>query len=375
MLGRVIEKFRNKPFKKKLPFLIPPLVAIIVGVGVYVYLSIANVWVKGKPLKNLAQDSSSPISLPADDPTINVLFLGMGGPGHEGSTLTDSNILVHIDTVNKKAAIVTIPRDLWVPIPANGDKTTFYKINMAYAIGADPNGYQERKDEFKGASGGGNLAKYVVSFVTGLRVDKFVAVDFVGFQRVLGLLGGIDVNVPKTYDDYYYPVIGKELDLCGFSPDKVYELNQNYSGFDLEKQFSCRYEHIHFDQGKMHMQGELALKYVRSRHGDSDFGRSQRQAVVLEAIKNKIVSLDVVGKSGKLLDQISSNVRTDIGKDEIKGLADLIGNSNDYKITKIYLTEDNVLATSKSNAGAFILVPKQGNNKWDQIHTLIKESI
>lgn len=374
MLGRLVKRFRKLSRKNKLLFLIPPTVALLAGIGVYLYLTFSNVWVKGKPLENLATDASSPINLPEDDPSINVLFLGTGGPGHEGSNLSDSNILVHVDTQSKKAAIITIPRDLWVPIPTNGDKTTFNKINMAYAIGLDDS-YSQKKDEFKGEAGGGNLSKYVASFVTGMRVDKFVEVDFVGFQRVIGLLGGIKVNVPKTYDDYYYPVIGKELDLCGFSPDKVYEINQDYTGFDLEKQFTCRYEHIHFDQGQMQMSGELALKYVRSRHGDNDFGRSERQAAVLKGIEDKIVSLNVVKNGGKLLDQLNANVRTDIGKDEIKALAALIGNPDDYQITDIHLTEDNVLVQSKSSGGAFILIPKAGNNNWAGIHDFIKQSL
>ncbi|MCK4588200.1 LCP family protein [Candidatus Woesebacteria bacterium] len=303
-------------------------------------------------------EETASITLPEDDPTTNVILLGMGGPGHEGATLTDTNILVRINTQDKKAAIITIPRDLWVPIPSGNERTTFNKLNKAYALG------------------GGELSKDVISAVTGLRVDKFIAVDFVGFQRIFGLLGGIKVNVPKDYDDYFYPLKGKELELCGLSPEKMQEVHEKYSGFELEKQFECRFEHIHFEKGEMKMEGEVALKYVRSRHGNDggDFGRSERQTVVLEGLKEKLISLEIVKKSPKLLDAIIKNVKTDITLDEIKDFYDLVGNSDEYEITTVHLTEDNVL-TSSNGLNGFILLPKEGNNQWKEIREFIYNNL
>jgi anionic cell wall polymer biosynthesis LytR-Cps2A-Psr (LCP) family protein len=151
------------------------------------------------------------------------------------------------------------------------------------------------------------------------------------------------------------------------------EAHEKYSGFELEKQFECRFEHIHFEKGEMQMEGKVALKYVRSRHGNDggDFGRSERQTVVLEGLKEKLVSLDIVKKSPKLLDTIIKNVKTDITLDEIKDLYDLIDNSDEYEITTVHLTEDNVLTPSSGSGGAFILLPKEGNNKWKQIREFI----
>lgn len=323
--------------------------------GSYVYFSLAKVHVSGEELSP-TEETISVAEVPEDDPTTNVLLLGMGGQGHPGGTLSDANLLVHIDVNNKKAAIITIPRDLWVPIPGTGGRTTFNKLNKAYALG------------------GGEVSKQVVSSVTGLKVDKFIAVDFVGFQRIIGLLGGITVNAPEDYDDYFYPIKGRELDLCGMSPQEIQEVHEKYTGFQLEKQFECRYEHIHFEKGEQEMEGAVALKYVRSRHGDSDFGRAKRQAVVLEGLKEKLVSLEIVKNSPKLLDAIVDNVRTDISIEELKDFHDLVASPNEYETITIHLTEDNVL-TSSNGASGFILIPKQGNNNWASMHKYISEQM
>jgi anionic cell wall polymer biosynthesis LytR-Cps2A-Psr (LCP) family protein len=126
----------------------------------------------------------------------------------------------------------------------------------------------------------------------------------------------------------------------------------------------------------MKMEGEIALKYVRSRHGNDggDFGRSERQAVVLEGLKEKLISLEIVKKSPKLLDAVIKNVKTDITLDEIKDFYDLISNPDEYEITTVHLTEDNVL-TSSSGLNGFVLLPKEGNNQWKQIQDFIYNNL
>jgi LCP family protein required for cell wall assembly len=349
---KILKKLKQFFKKNYLPIVLFTSLFIISASATFIYFYRQRGLDKSE--ESLVTEESSSVTLPEDDPTTNVILLGMGGPGHEGATLTDTNILVRINTQDKKAAIITIPRDLWVPIPSGDERTTFNKLNKAYALG------------------GGELSKDVVSAVTGLRVDKFIAVDFVGFQRIFGLLGGIKVNVSKDYDDYFYPLKGKELELCGLSPEEMQEVHEKYSGFELEKQFECRFEHIHFEKGEMEMEGEVALKYVRSRHGNDggDFGRSERQTVVLEGLKEKLISLDIVKKSPKLLDAIIKNVKTDISLDEIKDFYDLVGNSDEYEITTVHLTEDNVL-TSSNGLNGFILLPKEGNNQWKEIREFI----
>lgn len=327
---------------------------IISTSGSYVYFSLDKVFVD-TPETSASEEVTELPETPADDRTTNVLIMGMGGPGHPGGTLSDANILLHIDTEAKKAAMITIPRDLWVPIPS-GSSYISNKFNKAHALG------------------GGELAKEVASSVTGLSVDKFIAVDFVGFQRVFGLLGEVTVDVPYHYEDSFYPIKGRELELCGKSPQEMQEVHAKYSGFELEKQFECRYEHIVFPEGEMEMEGEDALKFARSRHGDGDFGRSRRQLAVLKGLKDELISIDIVTKTPKLLNAIVDNVTTDITIEEIKAFNDLVQNPEEYEVVDIQLTEDNVLTSSNGGAG-FILIPKAGNNNWSDVKLFIGQTI
>ncbi len=350
------------------------VLAIVAGVaailaGVYLYLSSQKVFVKPPEPESFKNIPTSDI--PGN--FTNVVLLGHGGAGHDGGSLMDAVILLSVEPQEKKAAIISIPRDLWVPVPTDFGSTTYHKINEAYALALDGR-YPNKWQEFKGELGGWNLMKYTVGTVTGIIPKYFIAVDFGGFKKAIDILGGVSVKVAKTYDDFFYPIKGEEQNLCGKTLDEVEVLKQQYTGFELEKQFTCRYEHIHFDAGTMEMDGETALKYVRSRHGDGDFGRSERQFAVLEAIVGKAVSLGAIPKGGKVLDSLVSTTQTDLDKNEIKSLLELIGNPGDYKKVSIHLTEDNVLKQG-TFGGAFILTPKEGIGEFSGIKNLIKESI
>ncbi len=283
----------------------------------------------------------------------------------------DSIILASINLEEKKVVLISIPRDLYLFLPTDYENLTAKKINEAYAIGINNVHYPNKKPEFRGESGGWELMKYAVTKVTGIPINYFIAVDFSAFQKAIDVLGGVEVDIPNVYDDYYYPLKGKENETCGFSNQKITELHQKYSGFELEKQFTCRYEHIHFEKGKMMMDGATALKYTRSRHGDGDFGRSQRQFAVLAAIKDKAASLEIVKKGGALLNQLIKTVKTDLELTQIESLLDSLGSTDQYKIISVHLTEDNFLRSSAGAKGAFILVPKAGFDNFSEIKNFI----
>lgn len=308
-----------------------------------------------------ANDSISPTASPipivfAPAPEIlpekgvyNTVLLGYGGAGHEGSLLTDSIIVIHIDTNKKTAAMISIPRDLWV----SGNR----KINAEASV----NGFQNE---------GG-----VIKNVTGLPTDYFVSVDFGGFVKLINNLGGIRVTVPKTFDDPLYPITGLENETCGKTADEINALKAKYSDYQLEIQFTCRYEHLHFDKGPTNLDGTTALKFVRSRHGDSDFGRSERQFAVLKGVLTKLVSLHALDKTNQTIDTLSKIVRTNLNISAIRNLLDVIGPTGDYKITDIHLTLDNVLNEGKSDQGAYILYPKAGMFDFSQVKAFINNSI
>lgn len=254
-----------------------------------------------------------------DAKTFNILLTGYGGTGHSGGGLMDAIIVAHINVTDKKASLISFPRDFWF---------SGHKIN------ADPS----LKDALTG--------------VTGLPISNSIAIDFGSFIKMVDSIDGITVDVKKAYTDNFYPVRDKENELCGFSNEKIEEVHKLYSGFELEKQFTCRYETLRFPQGKLDMDGETALKYVRSRHGGSDFERSRHQFEVLKAILQKanIASIE----------QAFKFVTTDFNLESVQNMLSEIGNPLEYAVSYLGISTENILQNSTSTGGAYILIPKAG---------------
>lgn len=265
-----------------------------------------------------------------DAKTFNILLTGHGGVGHSGGGLMDAIIVVNVNVTDKKATLISFPRDFWF---------SGHKIN------ADPS----LKDALTG--------------VTGLPISNSIAIDFNSFVKMIDSIDGITVDVKKAYTDNFYPVRGKENELCDFSPEKVTELHQKYSSFELEKQFTCRYETISYGVGLNEMTGEEALKYVRSRHGGNDFERSRHQFEVLKAILQK-ANIASVSKAFAF-------VTTDLDLVKVQTMLSAIGNPLEYTVSYLGISDQNVLVNSKSPQGAYILVPKEGQN----IKDYMKESL
>jgi len=161
----------------------------------------------------------------------NLVLLGTGGEGHEGPDLADTVIFISIKLDTGQATLISIPRDVWVP-------SMRAKINSAYHYGF----------EKQATPGGLLLAKSAVSESVGQPVHFVVKIDFSAFVKAIDILGGIDINIDRSFTDDQYPIPGKENDACGGDP-----------------QTKCRYETLSFSDGPQHMDGSEALKFVRSR--------------------------------------------------------------------------------------------------------------
>ena len=258
------------------------------------------------------------------DGNVNVLFLGIAGGAHQGANLTDTIMVASYNLKTNQVYLLSIPRDLWLPALQS-------KANTAYQLGISQNN-------------GLDLAKTVMGNVLGIPIHYGLRIDFRGFVQTIDAIGGIEVDVEKSFDDYLYPIQGAENDLCGFREEEKDFSEEEAKALNIEsgkrkvfiapdgsiatdsaeedkgvKYFSCRYEHISFEKGKMTMNGAIALKYVRSRHGTngegSDFARSVRQGKVIQATRNKILSADTLfnpSKISELIKALGKSIDTDV---------------------------------------------------------------
>lgn len=241
---------------------------------------------------------------------INILLLGVDHrPGERCPCRTDVMMIATLNSRTMTAGLVTIPRDLYVPILGVGEQ----RINTAYFYG----------DLYKHPGGGPALAKKTVEYNFGRPVHYYVLVDFQGFRNAVDALGGIDVDVLKAIDDSKYPD-----DTLGKNPG---------------------YKPVHIPAGRVHMDGEMALEYVRTRNVDSDFGRSKRQIQVLLAMRDKALRPDWLPRLPVLLKSMWGMVDTDLSFQQVLAWApvvskvrvqDLVTGSIDQRMTVEFRTRE-----------------------------------
>lgn len=315
------------------------------------------------------------------DGRITVLLLGNAGGAYDGATLTDSLIVASFDPETKKAVLISIPRDLWI-------NDIEEKVNAVYQAGL-------KKDNGLG------FAKEEIGKIVGIPIDYAMRLDFSGFVKAVDLVGGVEVDVPKTFDDYNYPIEGKEDDLCG-NVDQEVELTPEQASVlkvdpgkrrvlitpsgnvaTTSADFACRFDHVRFVSGVTHMNGAEALVFVRSRMGTngegSDFARSRRQQRVIEAFRTKALSLETLANPQKvfgLLETFGKSFETDIPTSK---LLDLYAKSKNVTATESVVLGQ--LANGKSlfinppvgQYGAWVLVPP--DNDFSGVIDLVRQAL
>ncbi len=259
---------------------------------------------------------------------INVLLLGIGGSGHEGPYLTDSMLLAQIKPQTSEVAFVSIPRDWLTTLPNNlGDR----KINSVFAEG------MARTKSYDTA---GKWARQAVERLSGLTIPYFAVIDFAGFEKAINEVGGITVNIENSFSDAQFPD-----EKLGFLPTQT------------------------FTQGPEHMDGQRALIFARSRHGNnnegSDFARSLRQQKVIMAFKSKVFSKNLLASPNKLnnlLGILSDHFHTNLNPGEIYRLYELVKNQNIQQFLSLNLGLETGLVCPEIQAetGAYILIPCPG---------------
>ncbi|MGD2206777.1 MAG: LCP family protein [Anaerolineae bacterium] len=281
------------------------------------------------PVADVSEQSyQPPPSLPASTDRINVLLLGIDRRGKSGwGYRTDTIIIVTVDQANKTAGMLSIPRDLQLPIPGNGED----RINTANVYG-----YSK-----KYPGGGPALLKRTIEVAFDVPIDYYIMVDFSAFVKIVDTLGGIDVNVPSKLHDTMYP--------------------------DPQPGDPYGYKSIHFDPGWQHMDGQRALEYARSRMSTSDFDRARRQQLILLAIREKALSLNLIPRLPALAATMMDTVKTDMTLDEMVELARLAPKIDMTNIKRRVIQKPMVYGYRRDD-GAAVQLPK-----WDLINPVVAD--
>lgn len=238
--------------------------------------------------------------LPAQSGQVSILLLGSDQRPGRGDFRTDVFLLVTIRG-DGSVSLVSFPRDLYVYLPG----LRMERINTAYEFG------------------GFDMVAQTMEYNFGVRPDHFVLTNFSGFESIVDSLGGVDVNVGLTLSD----------------------ARPGYPG-----QFTV-------SPGLVHMDGETALWYVRSRATSSDFDRLRRAQEVLEAIGQKLLTLQGLARVPELYQIYKSSVVTDLTLDNLLGLLPLLKAVDPNRIDRYAIAPPLVMVWVKPDTGAYLLVP------------------
>lgn len=235
--------------------------------------------------------SPTEVSLPVWDgkDRVTILLLGIDQREDEKDipTRSDTMILLTVDPTNLTAGMLSIPRDLWVPLGRGKEEN---KLNTAHFFG-ELEGLIPGQPPKAGA--GPEAARRAISYNFGIPINYYARVDFHGFERLVDAVGGVTIDVDRAILDDEYP-------------------NEKYG-----------ISRVYIPAGPQRMNGLTALRYARSRHADSDFGRIRRQQRVLQSAREEVLNLGLIPKLPSMFLILKNAVVTDIPWTSLLALADL----------------------------------------------------
>lgn len=282
------------------------------------------------------------------DGRVNVLLLGVGGKNHDGGDLTDTMMVFSVDPVNKKAAMLSVPRDLWVKMPVNFFGQ-YQKINAAYSSGKYK--YLGKADLGSGneqaVAAGFNSIDQAISNVLGVNIDYHVLVDFQAFEQAVDTVNGVSVDVKdKLYD-----------------PTMAWENANNP---------------VLAQAGLQVMLGKQALMYARSRETSSDFARNDRQRQLLLALKQKALTIGTLSNPTRLeglMSAFGDNIRTDLSTQAASRLYMITKDIPDTNIASLSLTNPQNLVTIDRVGDISVVRPRAGFNTYSEIQSYVRNQL
>ena len=350
----VVKQSRWRRFRSRLSLRRSVIILVLLAL-------ITGAWVGGKFLYNAHKlfggsifgVFSSTKLKGEDNGRVNILLAGNSADdaGHNGGELTDSIMVVSIDTKQNKAFLLSIPRDLWVEVPGEGHQ----KINAAYV---DGKANKFREDGYP--EGGMGQLEQVVSQALGININYYALVNYTAFKDSVDAVGGVDINV-------------KSQDPRGL--------------FDPNTDWTTRGPLVKLTNGPHHLNGRQALDLARAR-GDaynsygfagSDFDRTEHQRQLLVALKSKAASAGVLANPAKLSslsDAVGNNVKTDFQTNEVRRLYDISKLITGDNIQSLSLNDSNgksLLASYSTPNGQSALIPAAGIDDFSDISAFVKK--
>jgi len=348
---RIVRKRRWRSFAFRVTGV---AVACMLAVGGYLswnaYSKLHKVFHGTTTVAALASKPVTPNLLKGEgDGRVNVLLLGIGGPGHDGPDLTDTIVVLSIDPVNNTSSMLSVPRDLWVkqPIPYFGSQQ---KINAAYESGKyhylghlDPSSANASAVE----AGFANIDQ-VLKTVLDITINYHMLVNFQAFRQAIDTVGGVTVDVPTPLVD----------------PTMAWENHWNP---------------VLAPAGVQQMDGVKALLYARSRETTSDFARSQRQRQILVALKDKVLTAGTLSNPAKiegLMNAFGDNVYSDLSTQGAMRLYSIMKKVSDNKVASIGLTDEGHKLVTTDHVGTTSVVrPLAGFDAYADIQSYVRSQL
>jgi len=252
----------------------------------------------------------------------NVLVLGLDRRPGEGDVVrADAIMVVTADPGEPSLGLLSIPRDLYLPIPGQGEN----RINTAHFFG-----------ELDEPGSGPQRTADTVSRNFGVPLDGWVRLDFHGFVSIIDAMGGIELEAPERVLDYAYPT-------------------EDYGVMTID-----------IPAGWQEMDGERALQYARSRHSSSDFDRAARQQLVIRAIVSKLSQPGTWPRLPALYQAFSQTVDTDLSLLQLARVVVAVMRVGSEGMERLVIDQDMV-APFTTPAGAAVLAPR-----WEIIQPQVK---
>jgi LCP family protein required for cell wall assembly len=249
---------------------------------------------------------------------MNIALIGIDGFNNNyfRAARADTIIVLGVNFAQKSANMLSIPRDLWVPLPGLSSPPEG-RINTSYHYG----------ELYQVEGGGPGELKAVLANTFGLRIDRYVVVSFSAFEQGIDTIGGVDINVAKPIHDDRYPLRDGTGTIA-----------------------------IDFPAGQVHMDGATALIYARTRHDSSDFQRMRRQQQVLYAVRNRLISPGTLPQLPALAQLLVSSARTDLSFEDLALLGCLGPQIGDA--IQSWVIDGNMVRGTRLADGAQVLLPQ-----------------